>query len=37
MNGKRIEQMGRGKKIEYGRVEMEVVNIELLKEKMKEI
>ena len=37
MNRKRIEQKERGKKKEYGRVEMEVVNTELLKEKMKEI
>ena len=36
-NGKRIDQKGRGKKKEYGRVEMEAVNTELLKEKMKEI
>ena len=41
MNRKRIEQQGRGKKKENGRVEMEMemeaVNTEQLKEKMKEI
>ena len=36
MNGKRIEQKGRVKKKEYGRVEMEAVNL-WLKEKMKVI
>ena len=36
MNGKRIEQKGRGKKKEYERMEMEVVNL-WLKEKMKVI
>ena len=33
MNGKRIDQKGRGKKKEYGRVEMEAMNTELLNEK----
>ena len=39
MNGKRIEQQGRGKKKENGRVEkeMEARNSDETKEKMKEI
>ena len=39
MNRKRIEQQGRGKKKENGKVEMEMeaVNTEQPKEKMKEI